>query len=67
VAAHFLSTHAQRYRKRISGFDHASMQLLLDNPWQGNVRELNHVIDTRGADGAGEPDQACRSGRCFRA
>src|SRR3981189_632500 len=45
LAAHFLSTHAQRYNKRISGFDHASMQLLLDNPWQGNVRELNHVIE----------------------
>ncbi len=45
LAAHFLSMHAQRYRKRISGFDHASMQMLLDNPWQGNVRELNHVIE----------------------
>jgi DNA-binding NtrC family response regulator len=45
LAAHFLSTHAQRYRKRISGFDHSAMQLLLDNPWQGNVRELNHVIE----------------------
>src|ERR1700676_5229474 len=45
LAAHFLTTHAQRYRKRIAGFDHAGMQLLLDNPWQGNVRELNHVIE----------------------
>jgi DNA-binding NtrC family response regulator len=45
LASHFLSTHSQRYRKRISGFDHAAMQLLLDNPWQGNVRELNHVIE----------------------
>jgi DNA-binding NtrC family response regulator len=45
LATHFLSTHAQRYRKRISGLDHAAMQLLLDNPWQGNVRELNHVIE----------------------
>ncbi len=45
LAAHFLSMHSQRYRKRISGFDHASMQLLLDNPWQGNVRELNHVVE----------------------
>jgi DNA-binding NtrC family response regulator len=45
LASHFLSTHAQRYRKRIGGFDHAAMQLLLDNPWQGNVRELNHVIE----------------------
>jgi len=45
LAAHFLSTHSQRYRKRIGGFDHAAMQLLLDNTWQGNVRELNHVIE----------------------
>jgi DNA-binding NtrC family response regulator len=45
LAAHFLSTHAQRYRKRIGGFDHSAMQSLLDNPWQGNVRELNHVIE----------------------
>ncbi len=45
LANHFLTTHAQRYRKRITGFDHASMQSLLENPWQGNVRELNHVIE----------------------
>src|SRR5271163_2325535 len=45
LAAHFLSTHAQRYRKRIGGFDHAALQSLLDHPWQGNVRELNHVIE----------------------
>ena len=45
LADHFLSIHAQRYRKRIVGFDHAAMQSLLENPWQGNVRELNHVIE----------------------
>jgi len=45
LATHFLTMHAQRYRKRISGLDHAAMQMLLDNPWQGNVRELNHVIE----------------------
>jgi DNA-binding NtrC family response regulator len=45
LAAHFLSLHAQRYRKRISGFDQPALQMLLDNPWQGNVRELNHVIE----------------------
>jgi len=45
LAAHFLATHAQRYRKRISGFDPAALQMLLDNPWQGNVRELNHVTE----------------------
>jgi DNA-binding NtrC family response regulator len=45
LASHFLNTHAQRYRKKIVGFDHAAMQMLLDNPWQGNVRELNHVVE----------------------
>jgi len=67
LAAHFLSAHAQRYRKRIGGFDHAAMQLLLDNPWQGNVRELNHVIERAvlmAQDGQIKPaDLALRSSR----
>ncbi len=45
LAGHFLATHAQRYRKRISGFDPAALQMLLENPWRGNVRELNHVTE----------------------
>jgi len=45
LGAHFLATHAQRYRKRIGGFDRGALQLMLEHPWQGNVRELNHVIE----------------------
>ena len=45
LAMHFLTTHAQRYRKRLSGFDQAAMQALVENAWQGNVRELNHVVE----------------------
>jgi DNA-binding NtrC family response regulator len=45
LASHFLGTHARRYRKDLRGFDQTAMQALLDNPWQGNVRELNHVIE----------------------
>ena len=45
LAAHFLSTHARRYRKDLTAFDQPAMQSLLENPWQGNVRELNHVIE----------------------
>ena len=45
LASHFLSAHARRYRKNLQGFDPAAMQALLENPWQGNVRELNHVIE----------------------
>ncbi|MCC6392595.1 MAG: sigma-54-dependent Fis family transcriptional regulator, partial [Bryobacterales bacterium] len=44
LAMHFLRQHAQRYRKQLTGFDAAAMQALLSNPWQGNVRELNHVV-----------------------
>src|SRR5271170_4691707 len=45
LASHFLGAHARRYRKNLQGFDQAAMQALLENPWQGNVRELNHVIE----------------------
>src|SRR5579863_9657693 len=45
LAAHFLGSHARRYRKALQGFDPPAMQALLENPWQGNVRELNHVIE----------------------
>jgi DNA-binding NtrC family response regulator len=45
LASHFLGVHARRYRKDLRGFDQTAMQALLDNPWQGNVRELNHVVE----------------------
>jgi DNA-binding NtrC family response regulator len=45
LARHFLVQHAQRYRKRLTGFDHAAMQLLLDHAWPGNVRELDHAVE----------------------
>src|SRR5690606_17291331 len=45
LARHFLTQHARRYRKAIEGFDAAAMQLLLDHPWLGNVRELDHAVE----------------------
>ncbi|HLH44113.1 MAG TPA: sigma-54 dependent transcriptional regulator [Bryobacteraceae bacterium] len=45
LSAYFLTAHARRYRKDLKGFDPAAMQALLDHPWQGNVRELNHVVE----------------------
>jgi len=45
LAAHFLKAHAARYRKPLAGFENAALQALLDNPWKGNVRELNHVVE----------------------
>ncbi len=45
LAGHFLKTHTQRYRKPITGFDSPALNALMENRWQGNVRELNHVIE----------------------
>lgn len=45
LASHFLRVYAQRYRKTLHGFDTAAMRALVENHWQGNVRELNHVIE----------------------
>jgi DNA-binding NtrC family response regulator len=45
LANHFLGIHARRYRKNIGGFDHNALQAMQEHPWQGNVRELNHVVE----------------------
>src|SRR5213083_2695901 len=45
LAAHFLSVHAQRYRKHLTGFDSAALQALVQHPWPGNVRELDHAVE----------------------
>jgi DNA-binding NtrC family response regulator len=45
LAAHFLSAHAQKYRKPISTFESAALSLLHDHPWPGNVRELDHAVE----------------------
>lgn len=45
LARHFLEQHARRYRKRLTGFEPAAMQLLLDHAWPGNVRELDHAVE----------------------
>ena len=45
LARHYLRLHAQRYRKSLTGFDPAALQLLLDHRWPGNVRELDHAIE----------------------
>jgi DNA-binding NtrC family response regulator len=45
LAMYFLGQHARRYRKNINGFDPNAMQALHDHSWQGNVRELNHVVE----------------------
>ncbi len=45
LATHFLRQHAQRYRKTLTGFEPAALQALLDHPWPGNIRELDHAVE----------------------
>ena len=45
LAQQFLRQHAQRYRKKLTGFESHAMQALLEHSWPGNVRELDHAIE----------------------
>jgi DNA-binding NtrC family response regulator len=45
LATHFLRQHAKRYRKNLTAFDEATRNVLMQHPFPGNVRELDHVIE----------------------
>jgi DNA-binding NtrC family response regulator len=45
LANNFLRQHAQRYRKELVGFHETARERLLQHPFPGNVRELDHVIE----------------------
>ena len=45
MAKHFVTVHARRYRKTITGFDPKALQALLEHRWPGNIRELDHAIE----------------------
>jgi DNA-binding NtrC family response regulator len=45
LARHFLASHADRYRKKVAGFEPAAMEALLTHRWPGNVREIDHAIE----------------------
>ncbi|HET8644286.1 MAG TPA: sigma-54 dependent transcriptional regulator, partial [Vicinamibacteria bacterium] len=45
LAQHFLRQHTQRYRKALTGFEPAALEVMLAHPWPGNVRELDHAVE----------------------
>src|SRR6187431_1367993 len=45
LATHFLRQHTQRYRKAIEEFEQTALQALVDHPWPGNIRELDHAVE----------------------
>jgi DNA-binding NtrC family response regulator len=67
LAMHFLRNHVRRYRKPESRFDAGAMRALLDYPWPGNIRELDHSVERAVLMAPGDvirpDDLALRSGR----
>jgi DNA-binding NtrC family response regulator len=40
-----LKQHVERYRKGVTGFDDAALQIMRTYLWPGNVRELDHAVE----------------------
>jgi DNA-binding NtrC family response regulator len=46
LAAHFLKREAAKYgRKKLAGLDREALQALMEHPWPGNIRELEHTME----------------------
>src|SRR5919108_2585738 len=45
LANSFLRQHAERYRKKVGGFDESARERLLQHRFPGNIRELDHIVE----------------------
>ncbi|MCM1311728.1 MAG: sigma-54 dependent transcriptional regulator [Bacteroides sp.] len=45
LAKRFLDKYASRYGRSVSGFSEKAVAKLMEHPWYGNVRELQHVVE----------------------
>jgi DNA-binding NtrC family response regulator len=45
LAASFLERHAQRYGKKLAGFEPDAVAAMTAHAWPGNVRELDHAVE----------------------
>ncbi|MCT4625401.1 sigma-54 dependent transcriptional regulator [Halodesulfovibrio sp.] len=45
LAEHFMKIFAEKYDKSVIGFSPQAMDVLVNNPWQGNIRELENTIE----------------------
>ena len=44
LAGYFLSLYAERFNKKVTGFEPAAMDAMLAYEWPGNVRELQNAV-----------------------
>jgi len=45
LASHFLAKFNTRLRKNVTGISEEAQALLMSYPWQGNIRELENVVE----------------------
>ena len=45
LAKRFIQKYAQQYGRQVSGITPEAARRLLDHPWYGNIRELQHTIE----------------------
>ncbi|MDO4462874.1 MAG: sigma-54 dependent transcriptional regulator [Bacteroidia bacterium] len=45
LAERFLSQYAEKYRRQVSRISDVAKQVLMAHPWNGNIRELQNVIE----------------------
>lgn len=45
LAQHLLERHSSRMGVRVEGIDPEAMEILLEYPWPGNIRELENVLE----------------------
>jgi len=64
LVEHFIDKFNQKLSRRVRGADAQVLRALMADPWKGNVRELEHVIERAMILGDGEiltlPDLPCR-------
>ncbi|MCP4405191.1 MAG: sigma-54-dependent Fis family transcriptional regulator, partial [bacterium] len=45
LAEHFLAQYSQKHRRRITGFNPRTLDLLIRYDWKGNIRELENTVE----------------------
>ena len=54
LVEHFIARFNRKLSRRVRGVDERVLRALMANPWKGNVRELEHVIESAMILGEGE-------------
>jgi two-component system NtrC family response regulator len=45
LAHHFMQKYSAIYNKKLTGIAPAALQIIMKNPWPGNIRELENVME----------------------